>query len=284
MTLVRMRDILEPQLRGQSASGAFTCYDIETARAVLESAARIGRPVILLVSEVSLRRASGDAFLAAILSYAERMPGRACIQVDHIQDLDLIERALEIGVTAVMADGSRLTFEENVAFVQDAAALALRFDADLEAELGRVEGDEDVAGNNRPGTLTDPAEAFRFIEGTGANCLAVSIGNVHGHYRAPPILDWSRLREISAVVRVPLALHGASGVPDQDVRRAIELGIAKVNVNTDLRAAYLDATATVLGSVRETGDVSQLHELQIEAMSSLVTEKLELYDLGSAND
>jgi tagatose 1,6-diphosphate aldolase GatY/KbaY len=277
--LVGFDDVLaEAQSRG-AAAGAFTCYDLETAAAVLETAAQRDRAVVVLVSPGSVSHRGGDAFLAALLAYSERSSARTCVQVDHVNDLVLIARVLELGAGAVMADGSRLPLDENIALVREAVSVAGRFGAAVEAELGRVEGDEDLACAARDGRLTEPQEAERFLAETGAVCLAISIGNAHGRYTTPPVLDWRRLREIRERVDVPLALHGTSGIPEESVRQAVELGITKVNLNTELREAYLGASGETLEIARETASVVVLHRAQMQAIGEIVAAKLDLYDL-----
>lgn len=261
----------------RAAIGAFTCYDLETAQAVLETAQERGVPAILLISPSSLRARSGEAFLAALCTYAGRSPAHACVQVDHVDDLRLIERALQVGATAVMADGSTLSFEDNAELVREAVRLADRVGADVEAELGRVEGDEDVAVAARQGRLTDPEEAARFVAAAAPACLAVSIGNAHGRYTEPPQLDWARLRVIHACIDAPLSLHGASGIPADDVAKAVSIGIAKVNVNTELRERYLDATEQALPESRQGAALHDLHRRQSAAVAEVVAAKLDLF-------
>lgn len=264
--------------RRGAAAGAFTCYDLETARGVLRAAAAVGAPVILLVSPQSFRRPGGDALLAALRAAAELAPGPACVQLDHVDDLGLVERAFELGAGAVMADGSKLPLEDNVAFVRAAAERARAAGGEVEAELGRVEGDEDVAAAAEAGLLTDPAEARAFVEQTGAACLAVSIGNVHGAYARPPALDWPRLDALREQVEVPISLHGASGLPESDVQRAIRAGVAKINVNTELRGRYLAVTAERLESVRDGSRLLELHEAQADAVAGAATAMLHAYE------
>jgi ketose-bisphosphate aldolase len=259
-----------------SAVAAFTCYNLEAAVGVLAAAERRRAGVVLLVSPGSFRGPEGPLLVAALGAVAERVPVPACVQLDHADDLALMERAFEAGVDAAMADGSKLEFAENADFVRRAAELAARYGAHVEAELGRIEGDEDVARAAAAGALTDPQEAAAFVERTGTTCLAVSIGNVHGRYSAPPRLDWVRLGEIRRRVDVPLALHGTSGLPDEDVRRAISLGVAKFNVNTEMREAYLAATAERLPSVRAGADVLALNRSQADAVARVAEARLEL--------
>jgi ketose-bisphosphate aldolase len=200
------------------------------------------------------------------------------VELDHVADLELMERALELGCGAVMADGSRLPFDENRELASRAVELAGRYGAHVEAELGHVAGGEDVADAAQVGKLTDPDEAARFASETGVSCLAVSIGNVHGAYAQPPSLDWPRLEAVRSRTAVPLSLHGASGIPDADVRRAISLGVSKVNVNTELREAYLAASARHLSAVRDGARLLELHARQRAAVEAVAAVKLAGYN------
>ncbi len=261
-----------PELLGEARSrgaavGAFTCYNLETAAGVLRAAEEARRGVILLVAAKSF----SPVLVAALVAAARESAAPACVQLDHVSELAPIEAAFARGACAVMADGSRLDLEANVELVRAAARGGA-----VEAELGGIEGDEDVAAAVAAGALTDPDEAAWFAERSGADCLAVSIGNVHGVYREPPALDWARLEEIRRRVEVPLSLHGASGLPDGDVRRAIELGVAKVNVNTELRVRYLEVTAERLAAARDGARVLELNRAQADAIAELAGEKLRL--------
>lgn len=272
-------EILEEAERRGAAAPAFTCYDLEAAAAVLTAAADRDRAVIILISSASVRAEQGDAFVAAVLAYADRSPARCCVQVDHVESLDLIERVLELGVGAILADGSRRSFEDNVSFVRNAVGLAGATGAGVEAELGRIEGNEDMALAAQAGLLTDPRRAKQFVAESGADCLAISIGNAHGRYSRPPELDWGRLEEIDALLTTPLALHGASGLPDVTVRRAIGLGVRKINFNTELREAYLAATAQAIDAVLPTAALLELHQAQMQAVSETAAAKLHLCDV-----
>ena len=264
------------------AVGAFTCYDLETATAALHAAAAAGAGVILLIGARSFTGAGGDLLLAALVAAARRGQAAACVQLDHCNDLAVIEAALEGGAGAVMADGSALAYEQNVQFVASAVELARAQGASVEAELGGIAGDEDVAEAVAAGALTDPAEALDFIGRTAADCLAVSIGNVHGSYREPPRLDWARLDAIRAQLGTPLSLHGASGIPDELIRRAIAAGIAKINVNTELRQAYLAATEGMIGSVLAGSRLNALHTAQVSAVEGVIAAKLRAFDTGGS--
>ena len=264
------------------AVGAFTCYDLETATAALHAAAAAGAGVILLIGARSFTGAGGDLLLAALVAAARRGQAAACVQLDHCDDLAVIEAALEGGAGAVMADGSALAYEQNAQFVASAVELARAYGASVEAELGGIAGDEDVAEAVAAGALTDPAEALDFVGRTAADCLAVSIGNVHGSYREPPRLDWARLDSICAQLGTPLSLHGASGIPDELIRRAIAAGIAKININTELRQAYLAATEGMIGSVLAGSRLNALHTAQVSAVEGVIAAKLRAFDTGGS--
>ena len=273
--LIGFRELLAERRARGAAAGAFTCYTLTTAVGVLRAAESESAPVMLLVSEASYTAPEGRLLLAALRAVAEHASAPACVQLDHVADLATIARALTDGADAVMADGSRLPYEENVALVRNARELA-KTRAGVEAELGHIEGGEDVAAAVAAGKLTDPAEAARYVEETGADCLAVSIGNVHGHYAQPPLLDWPRLERVRELVDVPLSLHGASGLPDADLRRAVATGICKVNVNTELRARLF---AELERRVPETAPGLRLLELETtlaDAVAEVAAEKLRL--------
>jgi len=274
--LTSFAQLLADRRRG-TAVGAFTCYDLEEAAAVLHAAAAAQVGVILLIANQTYAGRGGGLLLSALVAAAARSEAQACVQLDHCGELSAIESALEAGAGAVMADGSKLPYDDKVRFVRAAVDLARAHDAAVEAELGSIDGDEDVARAVAAGALTEPDEAADFVSRTGADCLAVSIGNVHGIYRDPPRFDWVRLDEIRRRVAVPLSLHGASGVPDEMVSRAIETGIAKINVNTELRAAYLEATRGSLPAAIDGAKLAALHETQTAAVEHVVAARLRAF-------
>jgi len=275
---VPFAELLAEAAGTRRAVGAFTCYNLESAVGVLLAAEQHGRGVVLLLSEKSFSPRGGELLAVALVAVADRAPVPACVQLDHVRDLQLINAAFACGVGAVMADGSSLPLDDNVGYVREAVAAAHRVGGHVEAELGGIAGDEDVARAVAAGALTDPDEVADFAARTGAACLAVSIGNIHGAYREPPALDWPRLEEIRRRATVPLSLHGASGLQEDDLRRAIELGIVKVNVNTELRDRYLQITAERLPQARGGARVLELNLAQAEAIAEAVATKLAIYE------
>ena len=271
------RDVLDERRAAGAAAGSFTCYDVTTACGVVHAAEAAGVPVVLLVSEASVASRDGRLLLPALGAIARSARVPVCVQLDHANSLELIREALASGaVGAVLADGSRLPYGDNVAFVSAARDLARSHGAEIEVELGHVEGGEDVAAATAAGKLTDPAEAAEFVAATEASCLAVSIGNVHGTYAAEPALDWARLDAIRAAVDVPLSLHGASGLPEDDVRRAVAAGVAKVNVNTEVRERTFAMLDSRLDELSRGWRIAELDAAIVAAVEEVVSEKLEL--------
>lgn len=274
--VVSFSDLLEDADRRGVAVGAFTAYNLEGALGVLRAAEERDEGVILLVSAQAFQARGGPALVGALCFLAEHCSPPCCIQLDHVGDLDLIEAGLEAGAGAVMADGSKLPYADNLSLVAEAARSAKRHGAAIEAELGHVAGDEELAIAAARGALTDPAQAAEFVERSGAACLAVSIGNAHGRYSRRPELDWPRLDAIRRAVSLPLSLHGASGLPDAALERSIRAGIRKVNVNTELRERWFEVLAERAEALRPRAELLTLNEELIDAVAKVAGGKLDL--------
>jgi ketose-bisphosphate aldolase len=273
----RLASVLRQAQEQGRAVGAFTCYNLEELEAVVEAAETRRAPVIVLVSPTSFEASGGERLVRAFRGAADRASVEVLLQLDHVSDLRSIERAAACGIDAVMADGSRLPLEENMGLVRNAVSTVNGRDVGVEAELGRVEGDEDEIGEVLSGEMTDPAEAESFARQSGAVCLAVAIGNVHGSYSGNPSLDWDRLRKIRSRTSLPLSLHGASGLPDSDLRRAVSLGVCKVNVNTELRAVYFERLKREIDPASATFNLKRLGDAVTESVSEVVEAKLSVF-------
>ncbi|MEV7087448.1 class II fructose-bisphosphate aldolase [Streptomyces sp. NPDC093085] len=273
----RLTELATDRRDAGAALPAFTCYDLATAAGVTDAAVRTGSPVALLVSPRTAAGPHGLGLVRALRALADHAPVPVSLQLDHATDPELIEAAVEAGADAVLADGSRGGEEANAAFVAAVRKrLAARFPhVTVEAELGRIEGNEDVAAvaaQVAAGALTDPGRVGAFLDRSGADLLAVSLGNVHGRYPAPPALDWARLASIRELTGVPLVLHGASGLPPADLARAIGHGVCKVNINTELRATVFDTLTAEVPAQRDRGlNMDAL----LAAWSAAVTERAE---------
>jgi tagatose 1,6-diphosphate aldolase GatY/KbaY len=254
----RLDNLVTTALQQGSAVPAFTCYDFTTALAVVGAAEDAGRGAILLVAPKTAATSNGLRLIAALRGLADAAAVPVCVQLDHASDLQVMADAVAAGADSVLADGSSLPFEDNIVLVRQARAL-LGADVVLEAELGGLAGDEDrafgadVAGVAVAG-LTDSAQVEEFIARTGAELLAVAVGNVHGKYKGEPQLRWDVLQDIAVRTHIPLVLHGASGIPADELVKAAAMNVGKVNFNTELRTGVLSTLQSQLPAHRADGE------------------------------
>jgi tagatose 1,6-diphosphate aldolase GatY/KbaY len=274
--LTPTKTMLQMAEEGGYAIGAFNVYNLEGVRAVVAAAEEEYSPAILQLHPASLRH-GGKLLVEMCLAAARHTHVPMSVHLDHSTSGDDIRTALETGLLSIMADGSEMDYDENVAFTGGVAALVHGKKGTVEAELGRLTGTEDDL--TIPETLakfTDPEQAADFVKRTGIDALAVCIGNVHGRYHTEPRLDFERLKAIREGVPVPLVLHGASGLPEAMIRHSIALGVRKFNVNTEVRQAYLATLKELLDSPR-TPDLVELMQSAVEAMKAVVIEKIRLF-------
>lgn len=235
--LTNLTQILGQARENRYAVPAFDCVEDVMVRTVLEQAEARGAPVILMGLASDLA-GNGMLYMPALVrAVADHHGIPVALQLDHATQLDLVREAIDCGFTSVMIDGSSLPFSENVALTKAAVDLAHPHQVTVEGELGYVGGRnlDDTGGSES--VLTDPDDVARFVEETGVDALAVSIGTSHGVYRSLPTLSIERLRELDAASAVPLVLHGGSGTPTMQIREAVEHGITKMNVYADCRIA-----------------------------------------------
>ncbi|MEW1722430.1 class II fructose-bisphosphate aldolase [Streptomyces sp. NPDC093109] len=246
--LLHGTDALTAAARESTAIPGFVAYNLETVQAVVAAAEASGRPVLLQAGSSAFKHAGREALMALALDAARRSTARIGVHLDHSRDLTEITACVEAGYTSVMIDGSHLPFARNVALTRAAVAIAHEAGVWAEAELGALAGDEDVStgATAARGSMTDPDQAAEFTAATGIDALAVAVGNVHGFTAEPVRLDLDRLAAIRDAVPVPLVLHGASGLPEEQLLGALRRGVAKVNVNAELRRAYLTAVESAL--------------------------------------
>ncbi|RNL49823.1 class II fructose-bisphosphate aldolase [Arthrobacter oryzae] len=262
----RLDDLVGSALQRGSAVPAFTCYDFTTALAVVAAAEEAGRGAILLVAPKTAATPNGLRLIAALRGLADAAAVPVAVQLDHAADPGMIADAVNAGADSVLVDGSALPYEENIALVAGVrAALAAQGNADvvIEAELGGLAGDEDRAfGSEAEGSapshgaagLTDSAQVEDFVARTGAQLLAVAVGNVHGHYTGEPKLRWDVLQDIAVRTRIPLVLHGASGIPAHELVKAAAMKVGKVNFNTELRTGVLAVLQAQTAAHRADGE------------------------------
>jgi tagatose 1,6-diphosphate aldolase GatY/KbaY len=270
--LVGTQEILNQAVEGGFAVGAFNVYNLEGAKAVVQAAEQEHLPVIIQIHPTSILTDS-KTLPALCLAAAKEATVLVSVHLDHSDSEDAIRASLIAGIRSVMADGSSLEFDRNVIFTRQCVKNVHSVGGFVEGELGRLSGTEDgLTIPEYEARYTNPEQASEFCVETGLDALAICIGNVHGKYLREPELDFGRLSSIRDAVSVPLVLHGGSGLPESMVRRSIELGVRKLNVNTELRNAYL-------GSLRDslslnTPEITNVMDNAVEAMTSVVVEKI----------
>jgi ketose-bisphosphate aldolase len=256
------------------AVAAITTYTLESTRAIVSAAEQAGQPVILQAGSSSYRAVGREVLAAACLAAARAASVPVGVHLDHSTDREEISACLGLGYTSVMVDGSYLPFEQNVSLTRAVVEEAHACGTWVEGELGALAGNEDSSSGATPGEMTDPDLAAEFVARTGVDALAVAVGNVHGFTDAPVRLDLELLGRIARVVGAPLVLHGASGLPDREVAEAVALGVVKVNVNAELRRAYVEALRAGLPASGD--DVRALQRRAVAAMSAAVLDKIAL--------
>jgi fructose-bisphosphate aldolase class II len=246
MPLGSTADLLGSAARDRRGVGAFNVVQLEHAEAIVSGAARAGAPVILQVSENTVRYHGGlEPVALATLAVARGAAVPVAVHLDHAESPELVRQAVRLGFTSVMFDASRLAYAANVASTGEVVAHCHAHGVWVEAELGEVGGKD---GAHAPWVRTDPEEAASFVAATGVDALAVAVGTSHAMRTQDARLDLELIRRLGARVPVPLVLHGSSGVPDADLARAVAAGITKVNIATRLGQAF---TAAVRAHLEE---------------------------------
>lgn len=245
MPLVTTLEMLKDAQQKHYAVGAFNIENMEMAQAVIAAAEAQRAPVIIQTTPGTLKYAKPATYAAIVTSLAKEATVPVAMHLDHGDSYELAVECLNAGYSSVMIDGSRLSFEDNIAQAAKVVAEAQKLSVPVEAELGKVGGKEDTledAGDE----YTDPAKAAEYAQRTGISSLAVAIGTAHGVYSKKPVLDVERLKAIRKVVEIPLVLHGASGLTTEQVQSCIAEGICKVNFATELRIAYTEGVKEAL--------------------------------------
>lgn len=275
MPLVSSKEMLLRAQAGRYAVGAFNVENMEMVLAVIAAAQELHAPVMLQTTPSTVKYAGLNAYYANVKAAADSVDVPVALHLDHGNSFDLAVQAVRAGYTSVMIDGSHERFEENIALTNRVVAVARPNDIPVEAELGKVGGKEDDL-ETEADTNTDPLQAKEFVERTEIDSLAVAIGTAHGFYVGTPKLDKERLEQIHNVVDIPLVLHGASGLSDQDVVECIQRGICKVNFATELRVAYTDGIKELIKEKPETFDPKPLGKAGMERVKALVKDRMQV--------
>jgi len=271
--LVNLKEIIAMAEAGGFCVPAFNVYNIETVMGVIAAAEAERAPVILQIYPRLVNEEVGYYLMPVMVAAARKASVPVCVHLDHGATEVEVQRALRWGATGIMLDGSVHPIEENIALTKRVAQLCGTVDVPVEGELGHIGSVNDEAMDE----FTDPAEAARFVRETGVCCLAVLIGNAHGHYKKPPCLDISRVAAIrEATGGIPLVLHGGSGIPDEQVKAAIRAGVRKMNIGTDVCCAFAEGTSETLADPQRSIAVDIFMKKPIETVKQLAADKIRL--------
>jgi len=268
--------ILDAQKNGYAVP-AFNIHNLETIQTVLETCEKLKSPVILAATPSTVDYANREYLIAIMQQAMEKLTIPLAFHLDHFENVGDIKAIIAEGCRSVMIDASKHPLEENIVIVRDIVDFAHACGATVEAELGKLGGQEDnIKVDEKDAFFTNPDEAVEFVERTGIDTLAVAIGTAHGLYKKEPKLDFERLAKIRQVIDIPLVLHGASGVPSMAVQKAIDLGICKVNIATELKIPFSSAIKDYFTEHPDASDPRKYLIPAKEAMAKVIEEKVKM--------
>lgn len=252
-------------------------YNFETLQGTLMAAKNMGQPLILQLTRSSIEYMGLPVAYKLAKSMLEYHGVEGWIHLDHGDSYELAAQCLDIGFDSVMIDASEKPFEENIAITTKVVKLAERYGANVEAELGYI---AKLGQDKNKGGFTHPLEAKAFVEATGVNALAVAIGTAHGFYDSEPELQLDLLSEIAAATPATLVLHGGSGVPGTALMQAVDRGICKINLATEIKNIFMQTLKNTLLNSNEI-DLRKVFPLATQQVTGLVMEKLEIVQNNS---
>ena len=273
--LVNMNEVLLPAREGRYAVGLFNAVNLELARGILAAAQRTGSPVIMGTAEVLFPYGPLEEVSYYLIPMAKKAGVPVVIHLDHGLKKETCLKALDLGFTSIMYDCSTDDYDTNVEKVREMAEIAHSRGATIEGELGHVGDNTDAAEADPSFFYTDPGQARDFVEKTRVDALAVAVGTAHGAYKLPPKLDFDRIRAIKEQAKVPLVLHGGSGLTDEDFRKAIRAGISKINIFTDINVAAVRGARQHF--VSDDKGLTELIPAAVEAVERETAKKIELF-------
>lgn len=278
MALVKMKELLDQAKEKNRAVGAFSVGNLEMVKGAVKAAEETNTPIILQIAEVRLPHSPLALMGPMMVEAAKQSSVDIAVHLDHGKTMEVLKQALDYGFTSVMMDGSTLPFEENIEKTLLAVNLAKEYGATVEAELGLVGGSED--GSTDEGIrCTNPKDARVFLDRTGVDALAVAIGNAHGNYPVAPRLAFDVLEAIWQITSAPLVLHGGTGITPEDFRKAIGLGIRKVNIAT---ASFDSLTKEAVKYLAGEGkhDYFGLNEAMVKGVYDNVMQHIRIFNCG----
>jgi tagatose 1,6-diphosphate aldolase GatY/KbaY len=279
-----------PMLQAARENGycisAFNVHTLEMLQAVVEAAQEVESPLIIQSTVGTVVHLGAEYIAAAANVAANQSNIPIALHLDHCTNFDLIVKCIRAGYTSVMIDASMHSFEENVAQTRKIVEIASAVGINVEAELGKVGGvEDDIVVAEHDALMADPIECEKFVKMTGINTLAPAIGTAHGIYKGDPNIDFDRIKRIADLVDVPLVLHGGSGIPEEQVRKCVSLGMAKMNVATELRIVFSNTIKEVFAMNPDENDPRKYMAPAKKALKEVAIEKMLLCgSIGKANE
>jgi len=280
MNLVPMADILQDAHKKTYAVGGFNINNMEFLQGIMMGAEELDSPVILQASEGAIRYIGIDYVMQMVEAATKNIDIPVALHLDHGSDFESIMKCIRAGFSSVMIDASKLSFEENIALTKKVVEAAHSVGVSVEAELGTIGGTEDDhTVEEKDAMYTDPDQAKEFVDATGVDALAIAIGTAHGVYEGEPELDFERLDKIKKLIKMPVVLHGASGISAEDLRTGVKYGVNKVNVNTDFQQVFTAKIKEIFEEKPELYDPRKYCGPGRDAITEKVKEKIKI--LGS---
>ncbi|ACB86425.1 class II fructose-1,6-bisphosphate aldolase [Natranaerobius thermophilus] len=278
MPLVKGKQLVDIAERNGFAVGAFNVNNLEIIKAIIESAQEERSPAILQASQGAIKYAGIDFIVAMVKAASEQVDVPLALHLDHGTSFEQNMQCIRKGFTSVMFDGSKYSLEENIHKTRQVVQVGQAAGVSVEGELGKIAGTEDdISVDEREAFMTDPKEAERFMRETEVDYLAVAIGTAHGPYKGEPKLDFDRLKKIRELTEAPIVMHGASGVPEESIKKGIELGVRKINIDTELRQAFTSGLKGVISEKPEEYDPRKLLGPAKDSMKEVIKEKMRLF-------
>jgi ketose-bisphosphate aldolase len=279
MALVTLKEVVDKAYKEGYAVPAFNYWSQSDAAAIVKGAESMRSPVILMASGSCIKSLGLELAAFTVQDLARRSKVPIVLHLDHAENLDLVYRAMKVGFTGVMYDGSKLPVEENIENTRAVVSVAAALGVSVEAEIGRVGRGEE--GEEALQVLTDPADAVAFLKRTGVDALAVAVGTCHGMQKQEAGIRYDILDKLTAIVHAPLVLHGSSGVKDEDLVRVSKSAISKVNIGTKLKAVCVEGIRGALDADATIKDSAKLLAKGAERITEVVAQKIKF--LGSSD-
>lgn len=267
---------------GKGAVGAFNIHCYEMLPSMIKSAEDNDRPIIIQTSLGTVEYIGMELLIKSVKELAEKSKISVCLHMDHCKDIDAIKKAIDLGYSSVMYDGSSLPLEENIKNIKKVVKYAHEKGVSVEGEVGSIGGAEDGVVLSEKTGYTKPEDAYKFIKETGVDALAVAIGTTHGQYKSKANIDYNLLKELkSNITGVGLVLHGGTGVSDEDIRKCSIEGIKKINVGTELNKGYIEEVNKSFPLAKPTTSLRNLFKPANEKIEEIIKNKQNLFYIGN---